>query len=1129
MTEPETRQPVPETDNSSASTTLTASENGSVTEAEAEVPPEPWTAESVVVWNAYYDIYVMGAALLLVFMVSWNYVTDSQLWLHLRSGSLIADRGAPITMDTFSYTEEGRPWINVPWLFQWVHAAIYKLVYGLVPVNPMDPTANRSGAEQIAVGTLEALSALLRLLTAWMLLKIRHRGPGLWWSALCVTVALGVVFHPLLGIVAGGIALPGTVAPATWGHFLLAFELLVLFRAFFQNRPRALWWLIPIFVLWANIDESFLTGLLILAAAVVGRWLDQLTKTGAYTVEADKRTAAKPTDGTDPELITRPASVGAGFLVLVLGALGCLANPFTYRVFQAAVAPYLSYFRPAGSVTTLDQLSFFSSDFRKQLSQDNWYWIMLYFLALIGLGIGSFLLNVRRFSWTRFLPFVAASLAWGCLMHNNAAFALVLAAVVAPNGQEWYHDRFGTAGRLGAGWTLWSTGGRLVTLTLIFAIMSKDITGWGNTLPEYQFGAGFHQDDFPFSAAEFLERHNEIKGNIFNTSMQQGNVIIWKAAPKRKTYIDGRTRLFPAERLQEWHAIRNALRDDDVASWKPALDKYGITVVLIDPSPTEAPLTWRRLMQSPNWIPFYDDGRIVMFGRADAPASDLAFFKANKLDPEIRAYRVNHPIIGPDRPPTATTWIDGVFQNRTFSRPQSRTESARRWLEGLGPEGPATSAASFTIPEPARCLLAIQEARLALQQSPDDWIAYRRLKDAYRFLMVQEAAMMAGIPITPENRARIQAVQPDLTYLMSRFQQRATALNFAILTTPPPRSPAARQDLAQLNLELFQHFYYAGFRDLARDRLKAMLDLVQPEDFSAEQEEQFRQQLSKMEDEAKTLEEKLVDISIERSATPVDQANFALSSGGTGLAITQLVEALGSSMSPAIVKPRLIDLYCNTGQPDKAQDLLTEGSVDDPNLGAEPGSGALRQGRVYFLLGNYLSAATLWQERAIPRVRFDRTNRVIFAGRDFMRGEVLPSTNTILAVPSSIQQQALWLYDLAMCQLEGGLPEEAAGSFTKALTLAPDMAVRPIAAYYLQKLGKPVPPPRKAAGAATGTKPASSVSPLDPGLLLPRLPAQPSTPGSQPSSEPAAGKPAAQPGKPPTSEPAKSAEPAPKP
>ena len=49
-------------------------------------------------------------------------------------------------------------------------------------------------------GPWGCLDALTRLLAAWMLLKIRHRGPGLWWSAICVTAALGVIYHPLFGI-----------------------------------------------------------------------------------------------------------------------------------------------------------------------------------------------------------------------------------------------------------------------------------------------------------------------------------------------------------------------------------------------------------------------------------------------------------------------------------------------------------------------------------------------------------------------------------------------------------------------------------------------------------------------------------------------------------------------------------------------------------------------------------------------------------------------------------------------------------------------------------------------------------------------------------------------------------------
>src|SRR5262249_7475043 len=253
-------------------------------------------------------------------------------------------------------------------------------------------------------------------------------------------------------------------------------------------------------------------------------------------------------------------------------------------------------------------------------------------------------------------------------------------------------------------------------------------------------------------------------------------------------------------------------------------------------------------------------------------------------------------------------------------------------------------------------------------------IAFRRLKDAYRYLMAQEAALLAGISIIPENRDRILAVTPrSIENLMNRYQQRVTALNYAILTNPAPRNGPARADLIGLNLELFQLYFSGNALDLARDRLRALLELGTPDDFAPEMRAQLEKQRDQLVQQTKQIEDKMEDISIERQAGPIEQANFALSQGAIGTPIGLLSDAERSGISPAVVKPRLIDLYCNTGQPEKALELLAVGAIDDPNLGPEPGAGALRQGRVYFLLGNYLSAATLWQERAIPRVRQDRT------------------------------------------------------------------------------------------------------------------------------------------------------------
>ena len=1088
MTEPETTHPIPDSENASSATPV----ESEVTETDAEPPPEPWTPERVSEWNAYYDFYVKLAALLLVFMVACNYVTDTQLWLHLKTGQLITEQGWPIKADVFSYTENGRQWLDIPWLFQWIHAAIYKLANDLVPVSPADPTANRGTAEQIAIGSLTVLSALARLATAWLLLKIRHRGPGVWWSALVVTFSLGVIFHPAYGLMMGGIAGVASVSPKTWGLLLFSMEMYILFRAFSLRRGGTLWLMIPIFLIWANLDQSFLTGLVVMAAAAIGYWLDSksVNELAARPEKSERTTGDEVGEST---IESRPRRPATALLIVAICAVACLVNPFTYHAFADAFSPYLQLFEPARKITVVELLSFFGPWIRQNAGQE-WYLLPAYYVLVVLAGLASFFLNSRRFSWTRFLPFAVMSVIWGIFMNSNPMFAVVFAAVIGPNGQEWYHDQMGTEGRLGRTWTVWSTGGRLVTLAMIFLMIGIDITGWNNTLREVQFGLGYNPDVFPFEAAEFLANSKELEGNILNTSMAQGDALIWKGAPARQSYIDSRTRFFPVDLLVQWEETRKAISEDDVEKWKPLLDKYRISTIMIEAGLGGSPLTYQRLMQSPNWLPFYDDGRIVMFGRADAPASDLAFFKSNRLDPELRAFRTAHPVPGAERPPNQTSMIDRIFETRTLSRLNSRTQAARRWLNPAAVDDPAATANSAPIPEPARCLLAIQEARRALAKSPDDWTAYRILSEAYRFLMVQEAAMLAGIPITPDNAGRIRSVSPKLENLMGRFQQRATALNFAIQTTPPPQSLEARRELHSLNIELFQLYLNGNALDLARDRIQLVLDMSQPEDFAPEMRAQLKQQLDELDQQMKLVEDSLIELEAERQAGPVEQASFALSRGATGRAISLLADAERNNLSPAVVKPRLIDLYCNTGQPDKALDLLSVGAIDDPNLGTEPGSGALRQGRVYFLLGNYLSASSLWRDRAVPRVRMERSTRTLTAASLLTRGEAVQATDIFLMIPATLSQQSSWTFDLAMCDLEAGIATEASEHFTKALTLTPDLVVRPIANYYLQKTGKPAPeltkvdqaaakpatPPPGNAGASPGAAPTPTVKPPAP-------------------------------------------------
>ncbi len=278
------------------------------------------------------------------------------------------------------------------------------------------------------------------------------------------------------------------------------------------------------------------------------------------------------------------------------------------------------------------------------------------------------------------------------------------------------------------------------------------------------------------------------------------------------------------------------------------------------------------------------------------------------------------------------------------------------------------------------------------------------------------------------------------------------------------------------------------------------VDQIQPGDFAtAETESQYRQQLEQLNERVKQVEEKLMDLQVERQAGPIEKAMAARSQGAPGLAIGELEEANRGNMSPMVVRPQLLDLYCQTGQPDRAYELMSMTASEDPNLGTEPGTSFMRQGEVYFLMGNYATAASLWQERAIPRVRYDRTLRALTLGQLLTRGELTQTVNINLVLPTLLNRQAFWEFDLALCHLESGAPDKAAEYFTHALKIVPDLGLRPLIAYYLEKLGKPVPALPKSKAESAGGRPAGRIESLMPGIVPePAVTAPATTPPTKP-------------------------------
>jgi hypothetical protein len=813
---------------------------------------------------------------------------------------------------------------------------------------------------------------------------------------------------------------------------------------------------VPLFLLWANVDESFLLGLVVLAAAVGGGMFGRRAVTKAEVAEREGP----------------PASSRTGLIVLAASALACLVNPSIWKVYPAALSSLLPLpgWQP-GAKENYDPSFFAHLLTRKPAPQDDP--MVVIFVALVAVGLATFALNRRRFSAWRLLVFLAASAAWALNRDHATAFAAVLAVVAALNGQEWYQDRAGTEGHLGRGWAFWSTGGRAATFgALALVLVLRVILGWWAELGEPRFGFGFDPGDFAFEAAEAI-KSAPVEGQVFNSWPSDGDALVWRAYPRRKVFVDSRRHLFGSDVLARYDTIRAAIRDDDVATWRKLLDDLGATVLMVDARPGRATNTYRTLMSNRNWIRFYDDGDHALFGRADAKGEDLAYFRKHEMNAENLAYKNPEPVPSSSELPRATSAIDILDKRSLRARANPHTLAAARWLH------PADVPQNTNfVAEPARCLMAIRDARRAIVANPSESLAYLLLADAYTTLLTEESALLAGVEPTAANAGALGRVAPQPGLLQNRYRQLITSLHYALLTSPPPQGTEDSRGQADLNLRLYQVYSNRGILDLARNHLDAWQKLALPEDYQPERYTELIRQLEALNKHVDGVQRAVANLGLESQANPIQKASFAQSQGAIGLAIQLLEEAKEAGINPALIKPTLLDLYCEVGEPDKAGELWTAGNFADPTLGdtsespsLRQATAALRQGRVYFLLGNYSSALAVWNREAIPTLRGQRTLSAPLATHALLEGEAGTAARTLLNIPEELARQAAWEFEVGMASLEAGEPvDDTASHLTNALKLAPRMAVRPVIAYYLKKLGRPVPEPPADASKAEPAK-----------------------------------------------------------
>lgn len=117
---------------------------------------------------------------------------------------------------------------------------------------------------------------------------------------------------------------------------------------------------------------------------------------------------------------------------------------------------------------------------------------------------------------------------------------------------------------------------------------------------------------FPVAGADFI-RANDLRGNMYNY-FDWGGYLIWRLAPERKVFIDGRT-LYPHTYHQsDVIDTADARPIGPLPSWKAALEQYNVNYTV---TPASLPLV-RALSEDREWIPVFLDSTAVIFAK-DTP------------------------------------------------------------------------------------------------------------------------------------------------------------------------------------------------------------------------------------------------------------------------------------------------------------------------------------------------------------------------------------------------------------------------------------------------------------------------------------------------------------------------------
>lgn len=477
-------------------------------------------------------VFVLGAALMLALTPR----LDTDLWWHLKAGQYIIRTGTVPTRDFMTFTFRGHAWTDHEWLSE-------VIMYGL-----------------------------FRLGGLWALIVF---------FALVITATFGLVYaamrqkgiYPMLAAFVTAVAF--MCSSGSWGPriqmlslFFLALYSLILNRYVQRPSRRLLIALPAVMLLWANIHGGFVLGLVLVAAFLVGEWLNG-------------RTGRRNLDGT--QLRDLGVALVASFVITI-------ANPHTYRLLLYP----LTFILPNAYTNIIQESA--SPNFHLP--------VMMIFEALLLVLVASLAVARPRINWTNLLVLVGFTHLALSQVRNVPVWAVVVSPLVAM-----YLSQAGLALRPGL-MTLTSrqsalTRRKAIINTVLVVLILVTYVSVGARYVNAQALARTERTGFPVGAVRYMSDHR-LPSRVF-VSYSWGGYLLWHLFPRYRDYMDSRAdTLFNNRILRDYVTMYGA-----GPGWRSTLQRYRIQDVLIERG---APLA-QILALDPRWRLAYRDQESVLYIR----------------------------------------------------------------------------------------------------------------------------------------------------------------------------------------------------------------------------------------------------------------------------------------------------------------------------------------------------------------------------------------------------------------------------------------------------------------------------------------------------------------------------------